>query len=149
MTMSIRRSLALALTLGLAAGTLPTVLSAAPQQTGVIAGKATDEAKKPYSNYTVRLRDVVAGQIATTVPLDPQGRFSFNAVTLATRYLVELFSTKDNKVVCTEGPYTLTASALNKTDVNINCGTNPAAWWLAAAGGAAALIAVAVRSASR
>lgn len=147
--MSIRRSLALALALGLAGGTLPIVLSAAPQDNGVIAGKATDEAKKPYSDYTVRLRDVVTGQIATTVPLNAQGRFSFSAVALSTRYLVELFSTKQNKVVCTEGPYTLTTNAVSKTDVNINCGTNPAAWWLAAAGGAAALIAVAVRSASR
>lgn len=147
--MSTRRILTLALALSFAVGTLPVALSAAPQSNGVISGKATDEAKKPYSDYTVRLRDVTTGQLASTVPLDTQGRFSFSSVALSTRYLVELFNVKDSKVVCTEGPYTLTSTALTRTDVNINCGTNPAAWWLAAAGGAAALIAVAVRSASR
>ena len=65
------------------------------------------------------------------------------------KYQVELFSIKDNKVVCTEGPYELSTTKLSFTDVNINCGTNPAAWWLAAAGGAAAAIALGVRSPSK
>jgi hypothetical protein len=48
--------------------------------------------------------------------------------------------------VCTEGPYTLSSNVISKTDVNISCGGNPAAWWLLAAGAAAAAIAVGVRS---
>ena len=47
--------------------------------------------------------------------------------------LVELVNLKRNKIVCTEGPFMLTAPALmNKTDVNIDCGQPPAALWLLA-----------------
>jgi hypothetical protein len=147
--MSMQRALALTLAISLGTGTLSGTITAAPQGDGVIGGKATDEAKKPYSDYTVQLRDVTTGQIATTVPLNPEGRFSFSSLALAKPYLVELYNLKQNKVVCTEGPYALSTKMPSKSDVNINCGTNPAAWWLAAAGGAAAAIALGVRSASK
>jgi hypothetical protein len=122
----------------------------AAQATGVIGGKANDEAKKPYNDYTVQLRDAGTGQIVATVPLDAQGKFSFGSVAESTKLLVELYNTKQNKVVCTEGPYTLTTSVTSKTDVNIDCGKAPAALWLLAAGaGTAAAIAFATRSASQ
>ena len=44
---------------------------------GTVGGKATDEAKKPYSDYAVQLRDVSNGQVANTKALDLQGQFSF------------------------------------------------------------------------
>jgi hypothetical protein len=63
---------------------------------------------------------------------------------------VELVQVKDKKIVCTEGPYALTAAIPGKDDVNISCGKVPAAIWLLAAGaGAAAAVAVATRSTSR
>jgi hypothetical protein len=144
--MSIQRALALTLAVSLATGSLSSATTAAPQGNGAIGGKATDEAKKPYSNYSVQLRDVATGQVASALPLDPEGKFAFNSLALAKKYLVELFDTKQNKVVCTEGPYELSTKLPAKTDVNINCGTNPAAWWLAAAGAAAAAVALGVRS---
>jgi hypothetical protein len=147
--MSIKRGLALALVLALAGGASQAILNAASQATGLISGKANAEAKKPYSDYSVMVRDVATGQVASTVPLNDQGGFSFSNLELSKRYLVELFSTKANKVVCTEGPYVLSPTLLTKTDVNINCGTNPAAYLIAAGAGAAAAIALAVRSASK
>jgi hypothetical protein len=132
----------------LAVGVSPAM---AQQTAGIISGKATDEAKQPYSDYAVQLRDAATGQVVGTQPLNPQGQFSFSGVEMARRYLVELFNTKQNKVVCTEGPYVLSAATLpSKTDVNIDCGRAPAALWLLAAGaGAAAAIAVATRSVSQ
>jgi hypothetical protein len=145
-----RSSVALTLVVALAVGSAPALVKAAPQAqgNGVISGKAADEAKKPYSNYKVQLRDVATGQLVTTTALDPQGQFAFSNLALAKRYLVELYNTPQNKIVCTEGPYALASTMITKTDVNISCGSNPAAWWLAAAGGAAAAIALGVRSPS-
>jgi hypothetical protein len=149
--MSIRRTVAFALALTMAAGTVPALLAAPEAQgSGILSGKASDEAKKPYTDYKVQLRNVQTGALVTSVTLDPQGRFAFNSLALPGRYMVELFSTPANKIVCTAGPYAMaTPSLVSKTDVNISCGTNPAVWILAAAGGAAAAIALGVRSASR
>jgi len=131
----------------LALGTAPAM---AQQAAGTISGKATDEAKEPYSDYAVQLRDTASGLVVNTLPLSLQGRFGFASVALSKTYLVELVQIKEKKIVCTEGPYTLTPSAISKTDVNISCGKVPAAiWLLAAAGGAAAAIAVTRRSTSR
>lgn len=117
---------------------------------GTLAGKATDEAKQPYSDWAVQLRDVASGVVASTKTLDDKGLFSFSGVALSQSYLVELVQIKNKKIVCTEGPYTLTPATPYKINVNINCGKVPAAIWLLAAGaGAATAIAVATRSTSR
>lgn len=126
----------------------PTMLFA--QQSTTLAGSAKDEAKKPYSDYTVRARDVKIGTISGSGLLDPQGAFSL--VGLASQnYLVELVN-KDGKVVCTEGPFDLAKQPI-KSDVIIDCGGIPAAWWLvgaaAAAGITAGVIAATNASASR
>ncbi len=102
---------------------------------GMLGGTAKDEAKRPYTDYTVRARDVAQGTIAATVPLDSQARFSLANLT-TTNFLVELVN-KDGKVVCTEGPYLLTQAAPQKTDINIACGVPPAAWLLLGAAAAA------------
>ena len=141
--MVIRRGVAAGLAALLTIGFSPVM---AQQATGAISGKATDEAKKPYTDYKVQLRDVGTSQIVSTATLDAQGRFTLNDLPLAKRYLVELYNTPQNKIVCTEGPYALSSTLISKTDVNINCGANPAAWWILAAGGAAAAIALGVRS---
>ena len=137
--MRTQQTTALALAVAFAAAVIapPAVLMA--QGPGNISGKADKEAKKPYTDYTVRARHVQLGSIAATIPLDPQGNFALNGIDPA-NYLVELVDAK-GKVVCTEGPFDLAKLPQNsKPGVNIDCG-NPAAWWLLAAAGAAGITA--------
>lgn len=110
---------------------------AGAQSLGTITGAADKEAKKPYTDYSVRARNVQAGSIASTVQLDAEGKFELAGVDPA-NYLVELINAK-GKVVCTEGPFDLSKRPL-KSGVTMECG-NPAAWWLLAAAGAAGLTA--------
>ena len=113
----------------------------AAQQTATIAGTAKDEAKKPYTDYTVRARDVATGMIAGNVPLNQDANFSLPDLSSA-KYVVELVEHKNNKdkVVCTEGPFDLTQTML-KNDVVIDCDKVPAAWWLLGAAAAAGITA--------
>jgi hypothetical protein len=145
--MAIRRVIAAGVAVLLTAGVWP---ATAAQATGTISGRATDEAKKPYTNYTVQLRDAQSGQVVNTVPLDVKGLFAFDNLELQKRFLVELYSVKDKKIICTEGPYPLAPGAAVKTNVNIDCGATPASLWLLAAGaGTVAAVAVATQSASQ
>lgn len=147
--MTMQRMVAVGFMMALAIS--PVLAQQAPQPApGILGGKATDEAREPYTDYAVQLRDVTTGQVVQTQTLSAQGLFSFKAVSLAKPYLVELFQQKERRVICTEGPYTLTTQAPTKADVTINCGKAPAALWLLLAGaGAAAAVAVATRSVSR
>ncbi|HEY7474729.1 MAG TPA: hypothetical protein VH679_06940 [Vicinamibacterales bacterium] len=144
-----RRVLAIALAFFMAVGAAP--MTMAQQVAGVLGGRATDEARKPYTDYSVQLRNPVNGQVVATQPLTDKGLFNFDTVELNQRLLVELVNLKQNKVICTEGPFLLSAPALmTKTDVNIDCGKPPAALWLLVAGaGAAGAIALGTRSASQ
>jgi len=142
------RFVAIALAFALAGTTVPMALLA--QQSTSLAGTAKDEAKRPYTDFTIRARDVRAGDIAATMPLDAQGNFSLAGLSTE-NYLVELLN-KDGKVVCTEGPFDLSKQAI-KSDVIVDCGKVPAAWWLvgaaAAAGITAGVVAAGPASASR
>jgi hypothetical protein len=136
------RFTAIAVAFALASGAAQTALLAAGQQTATIAGTAKDEAKKPYSDYSVRARDVATGQISGNVPLTTDGNFTLPDLSSA-KYLVELVRHQNNnqdKVVCTEGPFDLTTQML-KNDVVIDCGKVPAAWWLLGAAAAAGITA--------
>ncbi len=142
----IRRAIASGLAAIFALGVSPLLLA----QQGTIGGKADDEARKPYTDYSVQLMDLMTNQIAATVPLDTQGLFNFTGVAPDKRYLVQLFSIKENRVVCTEGPYTIAGpNMLNKTDVDIDCDKDPALWLLAAAAGVAVTVALATQSNSQ
>ena len=124
--------------------------SFAQQTNGIISGTADDEAKQPYADYSVQLRDAATGQIINTAQLNDQGRFSFENVGLSRRMLVELVNVKEKDIVCTEGPFVLTPQGVSRTDVNIDCGKVPAAFWILAAGaGTAAAIALADQSPSQ
>jgi len=117
--------------------------------TGIIAGRATDEARRPYANYIVQLRDADTGQIVTTVPLDSQGRYRFVDLPLERHFLIELYNVRDREMICTEGPQTLTPNANERNDLNIDCGATPAALWLLmAAVGAVAATGVVTQSGS-
>jgi hypothetical protein len=143
--MSIKGTVAFALTLALASSSMSSVLLRAAQENGALAGKATDKAKQPYSDYVVRVRNVNNPAVIQTVPLTATGTFSFAGLALTQNYLVDLVNTKQNKVVCTEGPYALGSSMMAKNDINIDCGRNPTAFLLAAGAGAA-IIAAATQS---
>jgi hypothetical protein len=146
--MLMRRILAAGLGLLVAVGAAPLVAQQAA--VGTINGRATDEARKPYTDYTVQLRDAETGQIAGTVPLDAQGGFAFANLDVSRRFLVELYSLKEREILCTEGPYPLAPEANRRRNVNIDCGAAPAAIWLLAAGaGAVAAIGVVTVSASQ
>ena len=138
--MRTRQTVALSLTMAFAAGLIlqPGLGAGAAQpEAGNIAGTARKEAKKPFTDYSVRARNVQQGLIAATVQLDAAGDFNLAGVDPA-NYLVELLDAK-GKVVCTEGPFDL-AKQPSKLGVNIECG-KPAAWWLLAAAGAAGITA--------
>jgi hypothetical protein len=133
----------------LVAGVSPLTAQQQVAPTGSIAGRATDEARRPYSNYVVQLRDVDTGQIVNSVPLDSQGRYQFQNLPLSRHFLVELYNVRDREMICTEGPQTLTAIAAERNDLNIDCGATPAALWLLmAAAGAVAATGIVTQSAS-
>ncbi|MBA2303333.1 MAG: carboxypeptidase regulatory-like domain-containing protein [Acidobacteria bacterium] len=137
--MRTRQTVALTLAMAFATGLImqPGLRAGAAQEAGTIAGTAKREARKPFPEYSVRVRNVQQGVIAATVQLDPSGDFTLAGVDPA-NYLVELLNAK-GKVVCTEGPFDLSKQP-SKTGVNIECG-KPAAWWLLAAAGAAGITA--------
>ena len=110
---------------------------AAAAQTVTVTGTARKEAKRPYSNYTVRARQVDTGQIAASVPLDGTANFAFTGLSPAT-YLMELVNAQ-NRVVCTAGPF----NAAGSLTVEIDCDRKrpPVAWILLGAAGAAGITA--------
>ena len=142
------RFVAIAMAFTLAASATPTALYA--QQSTSIAGTAEKEAKKPYSDWKVRARDVKGGTVTPATTVANDGKFSLTGLGTS-NYVVELVN-KDNKVVCTEGPFDLSKQAV-KSDVIIDCGKIPAAWWLvgaaAAAGITAGVVALAAASPAR
>jgi hypothetical protein len=136
----------LRVTLALAVALTPAAIMA---QSGAISGKADKEAKTPYMDYSVQLRDAATGQVVKTMVLGNAGTFAFSGLDLNRRLVVELVNTKENKIVCTEGPYSLSTGTPSMTEVDVKCGKNPALWLLAAGAGTAALVAAAVQSGSQ
>ena len=136
--MKLRQTIALGLAFSMALAATPTTLVAGGQQNVTIGGTAKKEAKKPYTDYTVRARNSQGGQIAGMGMLDTNAQFSLAGMPPA-NYLVELLD-KNGKVVCTEGPFNLTQQ-LVKNDVKIDCGKLPVAWLLIAAAAAAGITA--------
>jgi len=142
--MMTKQILAMALAATIAA--VPILAQQAPPSV-TLGGKAKKEAKKPYTDYTTRARNVQTGEIAgTATNADPDANFNIAGLPPA-NYVLELLN-KDGKVVCTEGPYDMTQQFL-KTDIDISCNKVPAAWWLlgiAAAAGITAGVVVANQS---
>jgi hypothetical protein len=145
--MRLRQFVAMAVAAAMAA--VPILAQQAPPSV-TISGIAKKEAKKPYTDYTTRARDVQTGVIAgTATNADPDANFTITGLPPA-NYVVELLN-KDGKIVCTEGPYDLTKTFI-KNDVDISCNKVPAAWWLlgiAAAAGITAGVVIADQSGSQ
>lgn len=143
---------ATALALVLTVGMSPLAAGQQAAGAGVLGGRATDEARRPYSNYVVQLRDVATGELVTTTPLDEQGSYRFDGLDLQRPFLVELFNSPTRVVVCTEGPVVLTTAVPALPTQNIDCGMSPAAVWLvgaAAAAAAGAVVGLAIQSGSQ
>lgn len=128
------RVIALVAACALASGAAQTLLA----QSASITGTAKNEAQTPYTDYTVRARDVAQGSVGATVALDQQGNFLLPNLG-TTKYLVELVD-HNSKVVCTEGPFDL-AKEPAKAGVTIDCNKKPVAWWLLGAAAAAGITA--------
>ena len=125
----------LAVVVSLTLGASPSL--AAASQTVTLTGTAKKEAKRPYTDYIVRARQVDTGQIAASVPLDGLANFAFTGMTPAV-YLMELVNAQ-GKVVCTAGPFA--AAAVTNLEINCNRKTPSAAWLLLGAAGAAGITA--------
>ena len=134
--MSAKRFLALSVMTALVSAAVPSQ-AMDDQNSGVLAGKATREASKPYSNYSVRAR-LASGGSGNTVPLGPDGKFAVSGLIFPGDYLVELINNDSGSVLCTEGPFKNA-----KGNIIIDCGKTPAALWLTPlAGGLAATLGV-------
>lgn len=116
-------------------------LAAPSLQTISISGTARREAKRPYTDYIVRARQVDTGEIGASVPLDGAGNFVFTGMSAAS-YLMELVNGQ-GRVVCTAGPFVATTTLAN---ISINCHRRdvPTAWLLLGAAGAAGITAAVV-----
>ena len=128
----------LAVAMAIAALPVSAVAGAGGQQTVTLGGTGKKEAKKPYTQYSTRARNSMTGDIVGTTPLDVDANFTLANLPPAS-YVVELLD-KDQKLVCTEGPFNLTQQ-LAKTDVDISCNKVPVAWWLLGAAAAAGITA--------
>lgn len=143
-----KRALVVVLTSLLVAGMSPASSLAQQPVTGSVTGRATD-ARRPFTDYVIQLRNADTGLVVGTTPLDIDGRFAFPTVGLNQKYLIELYHVKANHIVCTEGPFGLTGQgATSRLEVNIDCGVSPALLWIILAGVGSAT-AVAVASGSR
>ena len=117
-------------------------LHAAGQSKGFLSGDARAEAKQPFSDFSVRARNVTTGAIEATAILDSQGNFMLDGLT-AGKMKVELTKVGNNKVICAEGPFDIKAgaasadTAFGQSDISIKC-NNPAAAWLLLGAAAAA-----------
>jgi hypothetical protein len=125
--------------------------SMARGDTGVLAGRAKADAKR-LTDYAVQLRDAETGKVLTTVPIDSVGVFVAKEVPVSKPYLLELVraNAKGTPVLCTAGPYVVSADPKVKTTARLDCGRTPAAVWvLSAAAGTAGFTAFVTRSASQ
>jgi hypothetical protein len=126
------------------------VLSLAAQAASVVAaprssrlfGNAKDEARQPYTDFTIQARELEHGLIASSVPLDLFGNFALTGLRPAS-YIVELLDRTGN-IVCADGPYEvrpMTVDEQSDVRVELHCGHIPAVWWLLSAASAAGVTA--------
>jgi len=142
--LSLHRVCALLLALLVALGAPSTLVAQAGL--GVIAGRVTDDSKKPFSDYAAQLRDAGSGTLLKATTIDTRGEFIFRDVPVGKPYLLELVRTKTQSVVCTAGPYTAAGDLKSLTPVRLGCGRVPAAYWVLAAAAGTAAIAVVSRA---
>ena len=87
-----KRLLSIALIAALVTVGLPSAMFAGPRLNSSVAGIAKDMAGKPLANTTVRLRNVVTGQLAGTARTSLSGAFTFENLASG-NYIVETVDT--------------------------------------------------------
>jgi hypothetical protein len=83
-----KRLLALALVVALVTLGVPTSSFAGPRTNSSVAGTAKDTTGKPLANTTVRLRNILSGQLAATARTSIGGAFGFENLASG-NYIVE------------------------------------------------------------
>lgn len=126
-----KRVLALALVVALISIGVPTSSFAGPRVNSSVAGIAKDTTGRPLVNTTVRMRNVVTGQIAGTARTSLSGAFTFENLTSG-NYIVETVNAA-GRVVATSSSLDLAPGA-TVTGVAVTAPADVAAQ----AGGAAA-----------
>ena len=125
-----RRVVSVVLILAFAALVSPTPLVLAQQGTGNVVGTATDAAKNPLANHTVRLRNMSTGQITSVTQSAADGAFNFAGVNPG-NYQIVIFDAAGIQVAQsppiavaagTTATVTVTASALAGTAVGAGAG---------------------------
>jgi hypothetical protein len=126
--------------MAVALASVPMLAAQQGAATVTLSGIAKKEAKKPYTDFTTRARNVQTGEIAgTATNQDPEANFTISGLPPA-NYMIELLN-KQGTVICTEGPYNMTGQQLVKNDIDISCNKVPVAWWLLGAAAAAGITA--------
>ena len=104
-----KRVLALVLVVALVSIGLPTASFAGPRVSSSVAGIAKDTTGRPLANTTVRMRNVVTGQIAGTARTSLSGAFAFENLTSG-NYIVETVNAA-GRVVATSSSLDLAPGA--------------------------------------
>jgi hypothetical protein len=104
-----KRVLALVLVVALVSIGLPTASFAGPRVNSSVAGIAKDTTGRPLVNTTVRMRNVVTGQIAGTARTSLSGAFTFENLTSG-NYIVETVNAA-GRVVATSSSLDLAPGA--------------------------------------
>jgi hypothetical protein len=129
-----RRLLALALVVALISIGVPTSSFAGPRVNSSVAGIAKDTTGRPLANTTVRMRNVMTGQIAGTARTSLSGAFTFENLTSG-NYIVETVNAA-GRIVATSSSLDV-APGMAMTGVAV---TAPADVAAAAQPGAAAVV---------
>jgi hypothetical protein len=127
-----KRVLALALIVALVSIGMPMSSFAGPRVNSSVAGIAKDMSGRPLANTTVRMRNVVTGQIAGTARTSLSGAFTFENLTSG-NYIVETVNAA-GRVVATSSSLDLAPGA-SVTGVAVTAPAEVAAAQAAAAAG--------------
>jgi hypothetical protein len=126
---------ALAITLVLLTSLLPLSAAAQTPATGTVTGTATDAGGKTMANVTVRVRNLLTGELTSSTTSNAIGEFSFVGLNPAT-YAVEVVDAA-GAVIGTSSSITLAAGAT----VTVTVGASAAAAAAAVAAGGATFFA--------
>jgi hypothetical protein len=140
------RNLKAGVALAMAGSLLLGPVQAAGQSKGYLSGDARAEIKQPYSDYSVRARNVSTGAVESTAILDSQGNFMLDGLPSG-KLMVELTPVGKNKVICSQGPFDIKPGAgagdvaFGQSDISIKCNQPITGWVLLAAAAAAGVTA--------
>lgn len=128
-----RRLVSTVLVLAFTAFVSPMPVVFSQGQTGNVAGTATDAAKNPLANHTVRIRNLATKEVTSTTQSAANGSFSFANMPPG-NYVIEIVGPGNAGVIATSSTVAVTAGTTATVTVTATALTG-----LAAAGGATGL----------